>query len=321
MLKTTVATLMILSALLLLSLSHWIVGRPTASATVQISRSPDDRYLDSVSGIRLGIMWRSTQAIIDSICALEAIRPPEGVVRALEDESREMFLRGAIERRGFVMSLQMKILLQGMGQARSAFLVDLEHSAVHQAHLQAVREVNGPLLDLRGFRHQRAILPAILRREATLLGPGEAGTLSARRQSSTAYPTAATYDLYYEWLRAVDAYDQGYNRDLIERAIVAAAVFRNATVISGVTDSLGGISFPNIDLGRYWLTGFYPPDLFAMRREHRRFLSRARAGQGEEPTIITWDHLFTLTGPETRIDLTQSDALPTKILLPGTPRQ
>jgi hypothetical protein len=313
--------LLIFIAVLTLVVSHWIIGRPTSHLSVEAVFTDPTGIKGPASGSRLDILSRSAVSIIDSIRHVEALRPPKGIIRALEDANREVFLRGAIERRGFAMSPNVISMLNRVATARQLYLNHTQKTPEYAILVDAIRRTHGPLVVLDLKSKVTSVLPSTLRREVSYYDPSRVETSEPTIQEvgvSTVIltPDALTFERYYNWLRAIEDYDQGYHRDLIEKAIVAATVYRAATVISAETDSTGVAAFPPFDLGNYWITGHYPRDLYRLSREHRSMLSRSIAGQEPVSGITFWDRAFTHTLLAPRLSLTSKDAVSLEINLP-----
>lgn len=313
--------LLVLIAVLMLGVSHWTIGRPTSQIAVETVVTDATGLAQPASGSRLDILSRSAVSIIDSIRQVEELQPTNRIVRALEDADREVFLRGAIERRGFALPPSVRGMLNRVGTARHLYFNHAQKTPGYAILIETVQGIYGPLLALDVASKTVSVLPRTLRREMSYYDPSRAepGDLSIPGDGSgtvIASTDALTFERYHNWLRAIEEYDQGYHRDLVEKAIVAATVYRSATVISAETDSTGMAAFPPFDLGNYWITGHHPRDLYRLNREHRSMLSRSIAGQEPVSGITFWDRPFTHTLLSPTISLTSEDALLLEISQP-----
>ncbi len=293
-----------------LAASHWLIGQPRVSLAVRATVSRQDGTNAPAAGIRLDVLSRSARSLIDSICRVDVFRPPYGIVRALEDQNREMYLRGAIERQGFILSPPVQQMLRDVAQIRRQYMDRLSLFPRYEKLLDAIQQAQEGLVSLDQPR--LSVLPARLNGETMLFEK----VWEKFYDRGGPAPEPRAYEIHNRWAQAVETYDGGYHRDLVERAIVAAAVFRDAAVASAETDSLGRTTFPAVRLGDYWIAGHYPSDLYALSREHRNMLARYTINQPLTSRIITWDYPLTLTAMPPLLELSQANAVPVEINLP-----
>ncbi len=309
-LSRIVTIALLVTAAAALAASHWLSGQPRVSLAVKATVSTHNGMKAPAAGIRLDVLSRSARSLIDSICRVDIVRPPHGIVRALEDQNREIYLRGAIERQGFILSPPVQRMLRDVAQIRREYMHQLSLLPRYENFLEAPHQAQGGLVSLDQPR--LSVLPARLQREAMLFGNDS----EEFYESKDSVPVSRAYEIHNLWTQAVETYDGGYHRDLVERAIVAAAVFRDAAVASTETDSLGRATFPALGLGDFWIAGHYPSDLYVLSREHRNMLARYTKNQTPISRIISWDSPFTLTAMSPLLELTQADAVPVEINLP-----
>ena len=302
MIRRFLITLILLISLGALIATHWLTGRPQAVMTVRATIPDAQDLVTPAAQTRFDILSLSVRSLVDSICHIDVISPPDQIVRALEDPEREAFLRGAIERRGFVLSPRAQHALSEVAKTRGVFLDHLRWQPQYDTLIDAVRRIHGPLVDLLRRPRASSILPVRLRQEVSLLNPAD---------HDPAYPDARATDLYDAWFRAVEAYDVRYQRDLVERAIVTAAIYREAAIASVETDSLGQAVFPPVRYGRYWIAGHYPPNIRVLDRVHRRLIAR-RTGVSSPLSglIFIWDFPITITGKRPVLELSEDNATP-----------
>lgn len=302
MLRRILITLVLLISLCALIATHWLTGRPQAVMTIRVTIPDAQGLVMPAAQMRFDILTRSVRALVDSICHIDVIRPPEQIIRALEDPEREAFLRGAIERRGFVLSPRAQQTLSEVAKTRRLFQDHLRWQPQYDTLIDAVRHIHGPLVDLIRRPRASSILPVRLRQEVFLFNPAD---------HDPVYPDARAADLYDAWFRAVEAYDLRYHRDLVERAIVTAAIYREAAIASVETDSLGQAAFPPVRYGRYWIVGHHPSDIHVLNRVHRRLIAR-RTGTSSPPInpILIWDFPITITAMLPVLELSEDNTSP-----------
>ena len=302
MLRRFLIVLILLISLGGLIATHWLTGRPQAVMTIRAIIPDAQGLVMPAAQTRFDILTCSVRSLVDSICHIDVISPPDQIVRALEDPEREAFLRAAIERRGFVLSPRAQQTLSEVAKTRGMFLDHLRWQPQYDTLIDAVRRIHGPLVDLLRRPRTSSILPVRLRQEVSLFSPADHDPI---------YPDARAADLYDAWFRAVEAYDLRYHRDLVERAIVTAAIYREAAIASVETDSLGQAAFPPVRHGRYWIAGHYSPDIHVLNRVHRHLIARRTGTSSPSPgPIFVWDFPITITARHPVLELSEDNTTP-----------
>lgn len=290
-----------------LGLTHWLTGLPQAELGVRATVPAPQGHAAPAVRVRFDILTRSAETLIDSLCRVEVLHPPDQVIRALEDQGREAFLRGAIERRGFILSPQAQQTLLEVSRTRQRFMEHLRGQPRFDPLIDAVQRVHGPLADLVRRPRAASLPPLRLRGEISVFDPSRIDLYEE------AHPEALTYDLYYGWVRAVEAYDLRYHRDLIERAIVAAALYRASSIASVETDNRGHATFPAVGYGRYWISGYHPSDVVSLNRAHRVLL--AGGSLPDTGGITVWNLPVSIPAMLPEIELTRANARPVSLTI------
>jgi hypothetical protein len=307
MLPRILTVMAVLVSLGLLLIGHWLTANPVTVVTLQASVPGEEGETSPGAGMRFDLLRRSARSLMDSLCAVDLLESPEQVVRGVEDVEREAFLRGAIERRGFLLSRAASRLLYGVVRARKTYMDHIAGQPLYADLLAAVRRVNGPLIDLPVQMSMRSVAPVLLDREAQRYRPDRKILFEEQEEAVLDDRTAG---LHAAWVETIQAYDKQYYRELVERSIVTAALYREQAVASAKTDSLGRATFSPIPYGTYWAAGYYPQNLSALSRAYRvRLLLEDTPAPPILPPLMIWDVPLTASSAAHRITLTSVNAV------------
>lgn len=117
--------------------------------------------------------------------------------------------------------------------------------------------------------------------------------------------------LYRAWTNALENYTILYHRDLLERTIITADLYRNMSVASTVTDSLGKAVLPPVAYGSYHLAGFYPVDSMQLVRRHRlRMLQRLNPSLPNNAPFLIWDVPLPIDAPAPQFRINPEESVP-----------
>lgn len=307
-----VTTFALLLSLVALITTHWLTGAPKATMTIHATVPVPDGRVSPAGRVRFHLLNRSALSLLDSLCRLDVMHPPDQLISVLSDEGRAAFLRGAIERRGFVLSPLAARALLTVEQTRRAFLHHVRRLPDYKILLEAILRVRGPLADIplvsTRSTPMRTLLPSVLTAEVILYNPAKAAEYADAEIPSGEHTKAQ--QLYEQWMAAVAAYEARYHRDLVERTIVAAAAFRNAAVASVETDTLGYATFPPIQYHRYWIAGHYPQEAQTLARLNRVLkLGLSRPPGEASPVVFFWDMPVEVRGRLPILELTGMNAV------------
>lgn len=303
---TGFALLISLAALLL---TDWLTGEPKTAVKIHATVPAPPGQPIPAGRARFDLMRRSPRSLLDSLCRAEVIRPPDQIVDALADEGRGVFLRGEIERRGFILSLKTKRALMAVGRARQEFLDLVRRLPDYALLLEAIGRVHGPLVAIPPGRSVLlvSVPPPVLTAEVTLYNPAR---VSESADAAIARAEQEEVEQRYDqWMTAVAEYDARYHRDLLERTIVAVALYRDAAVASVETDTSGAAIFPAVRYGRYWLAGHYPQDVNQLVHLNRVFRPGQPVRSGAtRPSLVIWDVPVDVGGRLPVVELAGTDA-------------
>jgi hypothetical protein len=287
-------------------LTHQLAGERRGIVRVQVVLDKQEDYTSK--GIRFDLLRTSVTDLLDSLSRIDVLSPTRQVVRVVEDEQREAFLRSAIEQRGFVLSRICTQSLYSVQRTRSAYIDHIVSQPAFSDMLDAVRLVIGPLTALPVLVNAPSIWPERLNREQQLYSPDRdifGDEVTGER------PDAHSFQLYSAWKKALDDYTRLYYRDLIQRSILTAAVYRNLSIASAETDTLGQATMAPVAYGTYWLAGHDPADVMALARIHRlQMIQRLHPTLTHLPLILTWNRSIQVDQADQQITITQTDAVP-----------
>lgn len=305
MLPRILIGLAILISIGLLFLTHQMTGERRGIVRVQAVLDKQEDYTSK--GIRFDLLRTSVTDLLDSLSRIDVLSPPHQVVRIVEDEQREAFLRSAIEQRGFVLSRICTQSLYSVERARSAYIDHILSQSSFSDMLEAVRLVIGPLTALPVLVNAFSIWPERLHREQRLYSPDRD---ILRDEVTGERPDAQSFQLYSAWKKALDDYTRLYYRDLIQRSILTAAVYRSLSIASAETDTLGQATMSPVAYGTYWLAGHDPADVMALARIHRlQMLQRLHPTLTNLPLILTWNRQIRVDQADQQITITPTDAI------------
>lgn len=296
-------SLAILISIGLLFLTHQFTGERRSIVRIQAVVN-EEAGQAIAKGIRFDLLRISVTDLLDSLNRIDVLSSPRQVIRIVEDEQREAFLRSAIEQSGFVLSRIATQALYSVERARSAYLDHILPQPAFSNMSEAVRRIQGPLIALPILVNAPSIWSERLLREHRLYNPDRDVLVD---EATGAVPDARSYELYDAWARALDGYTLLYHRDLLERSILTATLYRDLSIASAETDSLGQATMPPVAYGTYWLAGHYPTDVMQLARIHRlQMLQRLHPTLTNLPPLLSWnrpiqvdqaDHQFLLTQP------------------------
>ena len=279
-------TLTILISIGLLLLTHQLTGERRSIVRIQTDVTDQDHQAIG-KNIRFDLLRTSLTGLLDSLSQIDVLSTPRQVFRIVEDEQREAFLRSAIEQKGFLLSRIATRGLNSIERARSAYIEHILPQPALSDMIEAVGQLHGPLFALPVLVNAPAIWPEHLHREHRLYNPVREILVD---EATGAAPDARTYELFDAWGRALKAYIVLYHRDLLERSIFTTGLYREWSIASAETDSLGEATMPPVPYGTYWLAGHDPTDVMQLARiHHLRMLQRLHPALTNLPRLLSWD--------------------------------
>lgn len=309
MIPRLVMAMVVLIALSLLWVSHRLSGKATTVVALQTSLADASGAIRPGTRLRFDLLRENVTTLLDSLAELEAA-PAAQIAHILDDPGREAFLRGAIERRGFTLSRTGASALHEIVRARAVYMDYITAIPAYADLLEAAGRVRGPLIELSSRRAMAPWHPSRLAREARAYTPDPE---FLAEDAATALPDDKGLALHRAWTEAVDAYETRYYRELVERTIMAVALYRERAVVSAETDTLGRAMFAPILQGHYWMVGYYPQDVVALAR-----LQRIQALDGLYPgvdslstALSVWNLPLDLDTPSLHVTLSTDNATAT----------
>lgn len=312
MISRVLTVLVIALALGLLFASRRLTEHPVTTLSLDVAVPDTSGATTPASKLRFDLLRTSILSVIDSLASLESIEPSSQIIAVLEDPAREAFLRGLLEKEGFLLSHVGTGALLSVSKARSAYLDCLAGDSTYIEWRETVSRVNGSTLDIGQKPFMRSVVPALLHREARLYTTdprivSEEGDEAHLDRDSTAVA------LGLAWTASVEAYGKRYHRELLERVLAAVMAYRDHAVASVETDTTGHATFPAVPRATYWIVGNYPQNPSAFVRAYQAHLVRRLQpawAPSWAPTLLIWDLPVQLSHASERITLTPGNAQP-----------
>lgn len=282
----------------LVFVSYRLTGDTRCAITLRVT-VPDESGITRPGGrLRFDLLQEEVTGLIDSLAELETVEPDIG--RWVEDPGREAFLRGLIEQRGFWLSRAGAQALRDAGKTRDACVEQMAAHPTYADLAAAAERVGGPRIVLASAGPMRSMPPPLLALEAQRYAPRS----SFFSEEDAPPPDDSVLGLHRLWVDAVNVYETRYRRELLERTLLAVTQYRERTVATVVTDTLGHAVFAPVFYGRYWLTGYYPQTSEAFARlPHRQTLKWLHPAAAQTAAVSVWNTPLVLDASTLQVSL------------------